>query len=247
MGKSHECPYGATNYLSPGASDLAQFFTPPHLADLLVRLLPWQVRNGTMYEPAAGDGALIEAYLRRFGACYENKVYATDIDPKNVDILRHKFPKAHIECTDPLLHYPSDWPSKHLVSLTNPPWKRLMKEEKDYAKDLRAEYSISGSSLSSFFIAHTLQRSIYFGMFHDEGVYTIAALSPLRAELYPRLRHVLRFKNRPYCLFRDVSNNMVFSLSVGGFPKDPEFSMMCNIRCIGEVFDESYPLDTFKY
>lgn len=88
------------NVLSTGGfvdakKELQQFFTPSHVADMLVKMARVK-RDHTVLEPSAGSGRIIEA-LARGGALLRTQVTAVELDHGYANILRGSGLAACIE------------------------------------------------------------------------------------------------------------------------------------------------------
>ncbi len=117
------------------------FYTPPAFADEAVRrvkqYLGGTLEGFTFYDPACGEGALLEA-LRRAGASPDS-LYGSTLEPEDVRICQRKglgtvFQRDFLET--PSVNAPPcpDVLCRRFVVLCNPPYRKLRRGEAEYAK-----------------------------------------------------------------------------------------------------------------
>jgi predicted RNA methylase len=99
-------------------AELSQFFTPMWLARRAMRWIPPSAR---ILEPSAGRGNLIDGWLRAAGPEAERRVTAVEKDPRFYELLRRRFPRAHLYCGDFLEWLPTSgrWDAAPM----NPPYE----------------------------------------------------------------------------------------------------------------------------
>lgn len=157
------------------------YYTPPELADLLVkhtreialpksRTLPdaWRV-----LEPSAGEGALIEALRRRWPMQHID-VEAIERDPATCDRLRQKvaYPvvgNTHIGCGDFLGLAPAAWHARGAafdLVLMNPPWtKGQALKHVHHALKFLKRGGVLGAIVPQNFSTHELDTVLYIEEF----------------------------------------------------------------------------------
>jgi hypothetical protein len=80
-------------------------------------------------------------------------------------------------------------------------------------------------------------------LIHEDGIFDDPKGGALRSELYARLRWVFRFKNDGPKLFKDISNQREYVLTVSGEPRlSPSFGAMANLY-LPQTIDESVAHD----
>lgn len=116
------------------------FYTPKMWADLAIaymrEYLPLPLEYYTFYDPAGGEGALLEALPQN---C---KKYATTLEAKDVEIMRNKGFKAwqfdflndDTEELPAVIHNAAR--CKRLIILMNPPYVKLPASPKTYAGEI---------------------------------------------------------------------------------------------------------------
>lgn len=104
-----------------------QYYTSKHISDLVTRLI--KIRSPqTCLELSAGEGALLESIKKKFPAIH---CTTFDIDPKNVNVLRKKFPTDLHFCVDAAgKHCQSILTSKEFdIAVCNPPFSMTMVDD----------------------------------------------------------------------------------------------------------------------
>jgi len=104
--------------------ELGQWFTPPAVADLVIRLTA-PSEGGTVFDPTCGDGV----FLERARALGHRRVRGLDIDPGAVSAARARFGRASVDhgsIFDPT------WDGSSASAIVgNPPYVRQERIDKD--------------------------------------------------------------------------------------------------------------------
>ncbi|UCI07217.1 N-6 DNA methylase [Mesorhizobium sp. B1-1-8] len=150
----------SSNALFRKPKSLGAFYTPQTLADMLAN---WLVRTGCerILEPSVGEGALIEAAVRRSIAMHGSskiRVLACDVNPHVIEtVIPHVAPDCDARVIDFLQLDPASTGLFHGV-LTNPPFTRNHSLEKGRRVALRDRFSVPGAAgLWVHFLIHALE------------------------------------------------------------------------------------------
>ncbi|MDI6459381.1 N-6 DNA methylase [Cronobacter malonaticus] len=103
--------------------EFKQFYTQKGISQLLISLFEHE-DPVTCLELSAGEGALLDSASLKFPLM---EITAFDIDPKNVELLRSKYPNAHIHCMDSTSHEIHDTLKdvQFDIALCNPPFNTI--------------------------------------------------------------------------------------------------------------------------
>lgn len=130
------------------AKELGRYYTPESIADSLAQ---WAIRSGSeqILEPSAGDGALIDAILKKASeVSRENdlSILAFDVDLKSINKLRgHHHSGLRCVHADFLDVDPCRWAAVDAV-VANPPFTRNHDLERVRRGELRRRFSVYGAA-----------------------------------------------------------------------------------------------------
>lgn len=99
---------------------LSQWFTPPALAQRFAEFALEGLRFPRVLEPAAGDGALVDAITTERPSC---RVTAVEIDPRWANDLRQWCITHRLDVNVIEADYFATFPGEHDVVVMNPPYE----------------------------------------------------------------------------------------------------------------------------
>lgn len=147
--------------------DTGAFYTPKAWADkavqYLARTLPEPLHYYVWYDPAGGEGALLEALppeCVRFGSTLE----AEDVEimrNKGIDAMQFDFLDGDLSQLPKMLHYAANM--GRLIVFTNPPYFKLKASHQCFAK---TEYGSNDSVLLFFYRIYTELMPQYLASFN---------------------------------------------------------------------------------